>query len=70
MKNVSLLLSFIFIFIAGISTPFSVGLGLYEWAVNDVELKIAAWNGFKCWASMLSGGLIFGLPLYFYGCSK
>jgi len=39
--------------IATLSTPTTIGLVLYEWAIVDVEFKYAAWHGFKVWVAMI-----------------
>jgi hypothetical protein len=48
---------------AAFSMPIGIGAWLYEWAVNDIELKLALWNAFVIWLKLVFGGLILGYIL-------
>ena len=65
MKPLLLVIAIIFIGMAALSTPIAIGLGLYDWTVNDMEFKYALWEGFKSWAIMVITGLAVGVPSYF-----
>lgn len=64
MKTIALIIGTIFIAMAALATPVAIGLGLYDWAGNDMAFKHAAWEGFKSWICMLGLGLLVGLPCY------
>lgn len=48
------LIGVILICIAAIATPISIGWGLYQWATDALIFKMAAWEGFKIWISMVA----------------
>jgi len=50
----------IFFIIAALATPSAIGYGLYIWVFDNVEFKVALWNGFVLWISMLVGGIVLG----------
>ena len=64
MKTLTLVLACIFLVIAALATPIAIGLGLYDWVVNDMEFKYALWEGFKSWTIIIGSGLFVGLPCY------
>ena len=66
MKTVTLILACVFLMMAVLATPIAIGLGLYDWAGNDMEFKYALWEGFKSWAIMIGLGLFVGLPCLNY----
>ncbi len=39
--------------LVALATPLAIGLGLYDWVVNDNEFKFALWGGFKAWVTLL-----------------
>ena len=67
MKSLLFWVGGLFIIIAAAATPLSIILGVYDWVGNDVEFKNALWFGIKCWASMLSIGLVVGVPCFIIG---
>ena len=40
--------------IAALSIPLAICFGVYEWAVIDVEFKVALWGTVKAWLSALA----------------
>lgn len=64
MKLLIQIIAVVFLLMAALATPVAIGVGLYDWVVNDVEFKIALWEGFKMWATMIVAGLLVGLPLH------
>ena len=64
MKIVIALIGFVFLLIAGLSTPAGVVFGIYSWAVSGVELPMALWLGAKLWLTMLGVGILIGLPCH------
>ncbi len=67
MKTVLFIVGAVFIFIAAIATPVSIGYGIYEWVAIDMEFKFALWEGFKLWVTMILTGLVIGMPCYMLG---
>lgn len=47
-----------------LATPIAIGVGLYDWAANDVLFKHAAWEGFKMWVFMILTGFVLGIPMF------
>ena len=64
MKLILFVISVVCIFVMATSVPVSVGFGLYDWAVVDVQFKVAAWDAFKLWLKMMCVGLI-GITAHF-----
>jgi hypothetical protein len=64
MKYVLMVITVLFLGMAALATPIAIGLGLYDWAGNDMEFKYALWEGFKSWAIMLVVGVCVGLPCH------
>ena len=64
MKTLLLFVGFALLVMAALSTPVAIGLGLYDWVVNDMEFKIALWEGFKSWVLIMGVGLVGGVPCY------
>ena len=64
MKTLISVLACIFLAMAALATPIAIGLGLYDWVVNDMEFKYALWEGFKLWLIMIGMGLFVGAPCY------
>ena len=64
MRSLLTILAAIFISLAALATPISIGVGLYDWAITGVEFKFALWEGFKTWLILLGVGLFIGLPCY------
>lgn len=60
-----ILIAYLFLGMAALATPLAIAIGLYDWAVADIEFKVALWSGFKSWAAMFFGGLIVGLTAYY-----
>ncbi len=63
-KTLLLVVSCFFLAMAAPATPIAVGLGLYDWVANDLEFKVALWEGFKSWVTMIVVGLGVGFPCY------
>ena len=53
MKAILLGLGMILVIIAALALPFATVVGIYEWAVVDVEFKLALWKAVKVWATMM-----------------
>ena len=70
LKTISLIISCVFLLIAALSIPIGIGFGIYDAAINDAEIKLALWFGFKVWTCAMFSGLFIGLPLYFYGVKQ
>ena len=51
-KVVCVVLAYICIGCAVLSVPISVFFGLYEWAIQDVEFKVSAFNAFVLWIKL------------------
>ena len=66
MKTLISIIAVVFILMAALATPIAIGSGIYEWAVVNVEFKVALWEGFKMWIKMIVIGLVVGLPAYSY----
>jgi hypothetical protein len=64
MKTTLMILGGLFLFMAALATPVSIGVGIYDWVIVDLEFKFALWEGFKLWMKMLGFGLVIGYPLY------
>ena len=66
MKKLTLIIGAFSLVLLFLSTPIAIGLGLYDWAVNDVEGKFALWEGFKSWLIMVFLGLSIEITAYYY----
>lgn len=66
MKAIFMILGVVCFILAAAATPIGIGYGVYQWAVEDIEFKIALWAGVKTWITMLLA-VIPGLV--FYGIS-
>ena len=64
MKTVLMIIAIVFLLMAGLATPIAIGLGIYDWAISDMEFKLALWEGFKSWVIMIALGLGVGFPCY------
>ena len=70
LKTIYLIISCVFLLIAALSIPIGVGFGIYDAAINDAEIKLALWFGFKVWACAMFSGLFVGVPLHIYGVKQ
>ena len=52
MKDLSLCVGGILLLVAALATPLSVIYGIYDWAVIDLQFKVALWAACKSWISM------------------
>lgn len=64
MKNLLLWLSIGLLCLAALSTPVAIGVGIYDWAIDNQESKLSLWNAFLLWIKMLATGVVVGFPLY------
>ena len=67
MKDLILIVGVVFLAVAALATPVSVGLGIYDWVIAGSEFKFALWYGCKVWAALTAAGLIVGVPCYVIG---
>jgi len=65
MKSACSIVGLVLLVLAALATPVSVVYGIYEWAVIDLEFKVALWEMAKMWISMIAmlvpGGILFFL---------
>lgn len=53
-KGLFLIVSIVCFFVAAMATPGAIGYAVYEWAIADIELKLALWEGVKYWIMAFS----------------
>lgn len=63
-KFILVCVGLVLIVVAGLATPIAAVYGLHEWAVVDVQLKVALWEAAKVWISMLCCAIPGGVLIF------
>lgn len=66
MRSILLTISTLLLVEAILATPIAVIMGIYDWAVLDMEFKVALWGAIKLWIGLLCVGLGVGFSMYMY----